>query len=81
MKRLWPLLIVLLFSLTACGTNKSNNNSTSQTSQQQEETVYITRTGERYHRGNCRHLSQSRKAIKLSKARNQGYTPCKVCKP
>ena len=69
MKRLWPLLFVILFSLPACGTNKSNN-STNQSSQQQEETVYITRTGERYHRGNCRYLSQSRKAIKLSKARN-----------
>ena len=81
MKRLWPLLIVLLFSLTACGTNKSNNNSTSQSSQQQEETVYITRTGEKYHRDSCRYLKKSKKSIKLSKAVDNGYTPCKVCKP
>jgi len=80
MTRLWPLLFVILFSLPACGTNKSNN-STNQSSQQQEETVYITRTGEKYHRDSCRYLKKSKKSIKLSKARNQGYTPCKVCKP
>ncbi len=44
-------------------------------------TVYITDTGAKYHRGNCRYLSHSKHAISLEDAIAQGYTPCKVCKP
>lgn len=46
-----------------------------------EVTVYITRTGERYHRGSCRYLRQSKIAIKKKDAIAQGYTACKVCRP
>ena len=38
-------------------------------------TVYITRTGEKYHRNGCRYLSQSRIPISLSDAKAQGYDP------
>ncbi len=44
-------------------------------------TVYITDTGEKYHKSGCRYLSKSKHAISLEKARAQGYTPCSVCKP
>ena len=44
-------------------------------------TVYVTRTGERYHRGACRYLSQSKVPTTLEAARGAGYTPCKVCNP
>ena len=44
-------------------------------------TVYITNTGEKYHRAGCRYLSKSKIAISLSKAKAEGYTPCSVCKP
>lgn len=43
--------------------------------------VYITRTGSKYHRANCRYLSQSKIPIERSIAISQGYTPCSVCKP
>jgi competence protein ComEC len=46
-----------------------------------EKTVYITRTGKKYHRADCRYLAQSKIPIKLSEAKDQGYTPCKVCRP
>ncbi|MEW6210630.1 MAG: thermonuclease family protein [Acidobacteriota bacterium] len=46
-----------------------------------EETVYITRTGEKYHRDSCRYLSRSKIAIKRKDAVARGYTPCSVCKP
>lgn len=46
-----------------------------------EQTVYITRTGERYHLGGCRYLRQSKIAIKKSEAIARGYTSCKVCRP
>lgn len=44
-------------------------------------TVYVTRTGERYHRGSRRHLRRSSYAMSLSDAKLRGYTPCKVCRP
>ncbi|MFZ5353234.1 MAG: TadE/TadG family type IV pilus assembly protein [Bacillota bacterium] len=43
--------------------------------------VYITRTGIRYHLETCRHLHSSKIPIRLDKAADEGYTPCKVCKP
>lgn len=49
--------------------------------QQKEYIVYITRTGEKYHRGSCRYLSQSKIEIKLKDAIKRGYGACKVCKP
>lgn len=45
------------------------------------DTVYITNTGAKYHRGSCRHLAKSKIAIKRSDAIKQGYGACKVCKP
>jgi DNA-directed RNA polymerase subunit RPC12/RpoP len=46
-----------------------------------EETFYITKTGARYHRGNCRHLRRSAYPITRAEAEAQGYTPCRVCYP
>jgi len=43
--------------------------------------VYITNTGEKYHRSNCRYLRKSKIPISLSKAKSSGYEPCKVCSP
>jgi len=43
--------------------------------------VFITRTGIRYHKGDCRYLRKSRIPISIEEAREKGYTPCKVCKP
>ena len=44
-------------------------------------TVYITKTGSKYHRGWCQYLSSSKIAISLSDAKAHGYDPCSVCKP
>ena len=44
-------------------------------------TVYITKTGEKYHRSGCRYLSSSKIAITLATAKARGYTPCSVCDP
>jgi hypothetical protein len=43
--------------------------------------VYITETGEKYHKGSCRFLSKSKIEISLESAIKQGYEPCSVCKP
>lgn len=50
-------------------------------SQNNEYTVYITRTGSKYHRDGCRYLSRSKIAITKSDAISEGYTPCSVCNP
>lgn len=43
-------------------------------------TVFVTDTGSRYHREDCRHLV-SEHAMTLSAARALGYEPCRVCRP
>ena len=45
------------------------------------QTVYITRTGKRYHRDGCRYLAASKVASTLKDAKAKGYTACKVCHP
>lgn len=43
-------------------------------------TVYVTRTGEKYHRDGCRYLRQSRIPMSLAEAVKR-FDPCSVCKP
>lgn len=45
------------------------------------QTVYTTKTGEKYHKSTCRYLKYSKKGITLKKAKELGYVACKVCKP
>jgi micrococcal nuclease len=44
-------------------------------------TVYVTRTGSKYHRGSCSSLSRSRIPKSLKDACAAGYTPCSRCNP
>ena len=44
-------------------------------------TVYLTKTGTRYHLSSCSYLSSSKIPISLANALSQGYEPCKRCKP
>ena len=43
-------------------------------------TVYVTRTGKKYHRGTCSYLRRSRIAISLDRAK-ASYGPCSRCSP
>lgn len=45
------------------------------------QTVYITKTGEKYHLSSCHYLSHSKIPMELSDALSEGYTACKVCRP
>lgn len=49
--------------------------------QQDPVTVYVTRTGEKYHRDGCRYLRQSRITTTLKAALQRGFGPCSVCRP
>jgi endonuclease YncB( thermonuclease family) len=44
-------------------------------------TVYITKTGKKYHVSGCSSLSKSKIPISLSDAINAGFGPCGNCKP
>lgn len=47
---------------------------------QQEETVYVTKTGTKYHKSTCGYLSRSSIKTSLLKAKEGGYTACSRCK-
>ena len=49
--------------------------------ERQTVTVYITDTGEKYHRSNCGSLWNSKYAIDLEEAIDRGYEPCRRCNP
>ena len=48
--------------------------------EQKEITVYVTRTGSKYHRADCKYLAKSKIPISLKEAKTK-YQPCSVCNP
>ena len=65
----------------ADGQNSVSTYSTYTEPSYSDTTVYITATGEKYHRWGCQYLSQSCYSISLSDAQSRGYTPCSRCDP
>jgi len=49
--------------------------------QNKDTVVYITKTGEKYHKDGCRYLRQSKIKTTKKEAVKKGYGACKVCKP
>jgi len=47
----------------------------------EQATVYITRTGTKYHRDGCRYLSRGKTAVTLEEAKRRGLGQCSVCRP
>ncbi len=47
---------------------------------QKEKTVYVTRTGHKYHASGCQYLRTSSIAISVAEAKKI-YSPCSVCNP
>jgi hypothetical protein len=45
------------------------------------QTVYVTKTGAKYHKSTCQYLKYSKIESTVEKATNSGYTACSVCKP
>ncbi|HHY41549.1 MAG TPA: MBL fold metallo-hydrolase [Thermoanaerobacterales bacterium] len=64
------------------GTAKTSDE-TSKKSQpaKKDITVYITKTGKKYHLEECNLIRDNKIPIKLSEAKEKGYEPCKTCKP
>jgi len=45
------------------------------------QTVYVTKSGKKYHTSTCRYINQNSLSIELSQAISKGYDACSVCKP
>jgi len=45
------------------------------------QTVYVTKTGAKYHSAGCSYLKKSSSPIELKDAIDKGYTACSRCKP
>jgi uncharacterized lipoprotein NlpE involved in copper resistance len=89
-KLLVYLCLLFVVIIIGCDNNSqapskySDSNSSSQytpTEQTPKEvTVYITRTGQKYHRIGCRYLSKSCIPVSLDEAKTR-YGACSVCNP
>ena len=73
-------LITLLVNRYTTSGQPTKQKVTSQPKSEQDVTVYITRTGKKYHRAGCRYLSKSKIPISLREAKSR-YGPCSVCGP
>ena len=81
MRRLLAFLVLVLSLLSPVALPIAAQQKQAVQRSNQTQTVYITRTGKRYHRDGCRYLSMSKIPISLKDAKANGYTPCKVCHP
>jgi hypothetical protein len=86
MKKLLTLSFLIVLALACSGQSTPPNASAAALSSDPQRTpetvtVYITNTGEKYHRSGCRHLAKSKIPIELTDAQRRGYTACKVCRP
>lgn len=52
-----------------------------QSSTETERTVYVTKTGEKYHASGCQYLKKSKIPMSKSSAISSGYTACSRCNP
>lgn len=56
-----------------------DNRFSTRSTPEQSRIVYVTKTGTKYHKGSCYHLSSSKIEIDLASAKVRGYTPCSHC--
>lgn len=73
----------ITFSAKATDLSKINTSTSNKddTSSSKSNVVYITNSGNKYHKSGCRYLKSSKTKTTVSKAKKAGYEPCKVCKP
>lgn len=67
--------ITIIFSLQGCFGDKNTNDNF----ETQEETVWIPRTGSKYHNDpDCSNMKNPT-PVTIEEAEEQGYEPCKKC--
>lgn len=74
---LLAVLITIIIGLII-GINIYNNNKISEI-KDTSGIVYITDTGNKYHKNSCKYLKKSKNEITLNDAIKKGYTPCSKC--
>lgn len=79
MKKIYLYLIVIILFVPISGVIAMSQ--THSIEQQKEVTVYITKTGKKYHRDGCRYLSRSKIKTTKKKAVKSGFGACSICKP
>jgi DNA-entry nuclease len=68
------------FKFTAAKTEtKKKQPKKTQSKKTEQGTVYITKSGKKYHAKGCRYLTDSASKIKKKTAVAEGFEPCKVC--
>jgi hypothetical protein len=77
--RLLTLCLVLGALLTVAAQPLAVSQGAYATSEAKECTVYVTRTGAKYHRSTCSSLRYSRRPMTRSDAIAAGYSACKRC--
>ena len=72
-----------LLEITTTTTESITTITTTQTtiSNPNQITVYITDTGTKYHKSDCKYLKKSSTSISLQEAISQNYKPCSKCNP
>lgn len=63
----------------AATTSSSASSASKASSTTNPQTVYVTKTGKKYHNDGCSSLKKSKIAMSLSETEAEGYTPCKNC--
>jgi len=75
-------LSVVLFAGMILHANASLASAAAKPAKPAKDTVYITKSGKKFHRSICRTLTRSKKiAISRQDAVKKGYTACKACNP
>lgn len=64
---------------TISPTSNTTTTSTTTVKNTNSAIVYVTKTGNKYHKSNCSYLKKSKIQTTLSEAQSQGYTPCSKC--
>lgn len=76
----WKIDLPSPLSADSVSISQTQFDTTPNLTQEKNTTVYVTKTGAKYHLGSCRYLSKSKIPISLETAKKK-YTACKVCKP
>lgn len=64
---------------TSSKDNTSSKDTTQASTTSKKEYVYITESGKKYHKKECRYVQSNAKKITLKEAKEQGYDPCSAC--
>ena len=86
-------VVFMLFAFPSCDSSPDASNdfinslqakaeqTTVNANESLDDTVYVTPSGERYHKKSCGHIKKSKTvtAVPLSEAIEEGYTACKSC--